>query len=996
MKGVSCRISFLLTRFRATSALALFAAVFGTFGSYGSHISGVDIEWECVGPNQFQIYLNVYRDCDGISMATTEDVTISSPCGQTQTITLTQSAMSGLEISQLCPQDLPNSTCNGGTLPGNEHYIYTGIVTLNPQCDAWTISWDGCCRNAAISNLQNPGTQDMYAEALIYTQTDSCNNSPRFTAQPIPYVCVNQPVFFNFGAYDPDGDSLAYSLIPARAGAITLIPYVGGYNAQQPIPGLTFDPLSGAINFTPTTIGQFVLAVRVQEFDSLGNIIGSVMRDIQFAVINCPANSQPVPALQASNVNGNATVIGPTSFLICPGEFLSFDIEFSDTDVNDTLTLTSNVQNVLPGATFSTSGINPAVASISWTATNLGIAGGVSFVVSVADNGCPIAGINLQTVYIQLADTVIASPDVLLCNGTSTQLGVTGGAAYQWSVLSGPPIVVGSNFSCVNCDDPIASPTATTTYLVESNVVGQCLNTDTVVVTVSEPFSISNAVGTDVTCNGYDDGIIQLGAAGPAGPPWTWELTGSGLSLDTTTNWANTSFIGLPPGTYDVTLIEPNTCSLDTVITIAEPDPMTITVDDTTICVSNSATVFASAGGGNGTYSYAWNNGLAGNGPHSVSPVVTTYYTVLATDQLGCEAPLDSFLVNVNPPLSLNAFAPDSICVGESAILNSAGFGGDGGPFNYTWVQVGTGQISSQSTTTVNPTAAVTNYTITITDNCGSPAVDTTLSVTLHEVPRPRISVDTNEACVPASIMFFNDTDPALVGNTCIWDFGDGTVITGSCGPTSHVYQTPGCYDVSLTVFSDPGCPGDTTYLEMVCIRPTPLAEFSYSPEPADVYDPIIYFQNESVNGFTYDWTFGAYGEIGASSDVDPVIVFPDDRRGVYPVTLVTTNIYGCQDSITHPVIINADYYVWIPNAFTPDGDGLNSVFGVVGEGISSEEFEMLIFNRWGELIFESTDPSIPWDGANATQGVYVYKIKAQSRFTKIVEAFTGHVTLLR
>jgi gliding motility-associated-like protein len=836
----------------------------------------------------------------------------------------------------------------------------------------------------------------MYAEAVMNTVTDTCNNSPRFTAQPIPYVCINQPVFYNFGAYDPDGDSIVYSLLPARSAPLTILPYNVGYSPGQPLPGLSLDPLTGAITFTPTVLGQFIVAVLVKEYDSNGDLLGTIMRDIQFAVITCPTNTPPIPANQVSNVSGNATLIGPTSFLICPGEFMSFDLEFTDVDAIDTLTLTSNVLNVLPGATFSQSGINPATASVTWTATNLGVAGGSSFVISALDNGCPISGINQQTIYIQLADTIRTGPDVLLCNGSSAQLSVVGGAAYQWSVLSGPPIIVGTNFSCDTCDTPLASPTATTTYMVESNVVGQCVNTDTITVTVSPPFSINSVNYSDVTCFGDGDGEILLSAAGPAGPPWEWGLSGGGLLIDSITSASNIAFSGLGPGTYAITLTEQNGCFLDTVVTIDEPTAVTITTGDTLICLSNNATVSAVAGGGNGNFSYDWNNGLVGNGPHVVSPSTTTYYTVLATDQLGCAAPPDSFLVSVNPPLLLNPSWSDSVCVGEPAILSGGGSGGDGGPYTYSWLQVGTGPIGTGNSVTITPTSQNTDVIVTMTDNCGTPSVSMTLPITWHEVPQPIVTPDITEGCVPAAFNFSNGTDPALIGGTCVWDLGDGTVITGACGNIQHSYQSVGCFTVNLTVYSSSGCPGDSTFADIVCVNPNPVADFTFGPQPADVYDPTIYFLNNSINGVSYLWNFGPNGSLGTTTSTDPVWLFPDDRQGTYPVTLFTTNIHGCVDTLIQYVNIDADYYVWVPNAFTPDGDGKNNVFAVVGDGISPDEFSMQIFNRWGELIFESKDLNIGWDGSNAIQGVYAYRIEARNRFTKLKKLYSGHVTLLR
>jgi gliding motility-associated-like protein len=153
---------------------------------------------------------------------------------------------------------------------------------------------------------------------------------------------------------------------------------------------------------------------------------------------------------------------------------------------------------------------------------------------------------------------------------------------------------------------------------------------------------------------------------------------------------------------------------------------------------------------------------------------------------------------------------------------------------------------------------------------------------------------------------------------------------------------------------------------------------------------------NESIDGVEYKWFFGENGSLGSTDAVNPIWTFPDYDAGTYPVWLYAENIYGCLDSIRYLVVIDGEYQFWVPNTFTPDGDALNDFFGVSGEGIAPEEFVLQIFNRWGELIFESNDPNNPWDGGNAQQGVYAYRIEAVNKYSRIKNEYLGHVTLLR
>lgn len=985
-----------------------FAFVLTSFISHASHVAGADITWECLGGNQFEITLSVYTDCDGIPPSTiSESITIENTCGlPVQNLTLNYVTPTvgttpdgGINIAQLCPADSLNSTCFGGTLPGMQMTQYTAIVTLPNACNYYTVSWDICCRNAAITNLQNPGTASTYVEANIYTGNDPCDNSPIFTSQPIPYVCVNQPVSYNYGAVDPDGDSLVYSLIPAREDFITLIPYQAGYTSASPIPGITIDPNTGALSFTPTLTGNFVIVVLIQEYDpATGLLVGEIMRDMQFTVIPCANINPTLPTSGVANVSGTASQTGPFAFDMCVGTNISFDIEFTDVDAGDTLTVTSNATTLLAGATFTTSGVNPVTASVSWTAVG-NTASVLPITFNVSDNSCPIAGIATQTVVISIIPSVYAGQDLTICDGSPVNLSASGGSTFLWEVVSGPPMIVGTNFSCDTCSNPIANPASTTTYLVTSNLNALCNNIDTIEVTVTPPFDFSAVTANDVTCNGDGDGSIVLGApSGSAPSPYAWELfDAGGMRLDTVSTGAGHSFVGLAPGTYSVKLTEANGCEKDTTgLVINEPDPMSIITGDTTICLTTSGVVSATASGGNGGYTYTWSGGLTGNGPHTVGPMTSTDYAVFATDVLGCVSPTDSFTVNLYPALSLNPVWMDSICIDAPATLTGGGSGGIGAPYTYTWSQVGVGSLGASPSITTTPSTGNTDFVVTMSDACGTPTVTDTLNVGWYAPPRPLIGADRFEDCFPASITFFNNTNAADVGSTCVWDFGDGNVVSGGCTSINHTFANVGCYDVGLTVFSPEGCPGDTTYSQLVCARPYPQAQFSFGPQPTNVFNPTISFFNESIDGVSYKWFFGENGSLGTSEAVDPVWTFPDFDSGTYPVWLYTTNEFGCVDSIMYLVVIDGEFQFWVPNTFTPDGDNLNDFFGPSGEGISADGYLLQIFNRWGELIYQTNDPFQPWDGNSVMQGVYAYRIEAVNKYTGIKNEYMGHVTLLR
>lgn len=355
-----------------------------------NHIAGADLGYVCLGSNQYRINLNLYVDCLGTAPGSQQNINFSSPCGNLPFIKVDLSNPGGTEISQLCPSQINNSACNGGSLPGMRVYHYTGIVTITPACNSWIISWGACCRNNAVTNLQlTTSSNSIYLETML-NNSSSCNSSPVFTAQPIPYVCVNQLVNYDLGVTDSDKDSLYYSLVSAMDANPANYIYTTGYSATSPIPGIVLDPLTGQLTFTPTTIGNFVVVVLVKEYDSNGNFVGSIKRDIQFVVQSC-ANNAPDPAVVISDLS-IAIQTGPRLLQICRNTPFSFKAIYTDQDVGDVLTLSSDLTTLFPGSTITTSGSNPLVASINWIPPAGNTNTDFTFTVFIDDGSCPVPG----------------------------------------------------------------------------------------------------------------------------------------------------------------------------------------------------------------------------------------------------------------------------------------------------------------------------------------------------------------------------------------------------------------------------------------------------------------------------------------------------------------------------------------------------------------------------------------------------------------------------
>lgn len=559
--------------------------------SKASHIAGGDISYTCLGGNQYLLNLNLFVDCLGFDPGASQTITCTSTCGATVTATVNVTNPGGTEISQLCPAQIGNSTCSGGSLPGMWVFNFTGVVTLAPPCDTWTMSWEVCCRNAAILNLVTPSGQSSYIETTMNSVTDSCNNSPYFTSQPIPYVCQGQLVSYNYGVVEADGDSLYFSLINAMGAGGTLLVYSTGYSATSPIPGIAIDPNTGQLTFTPMTLGNFVVVVLVQEYDAAGNLIGTVMRDIQFIVQSC-SNIVPDPAPTAGSITGltgTAVMSGPYEIEMCEGADFTFTATYTDSNPGDSLSIVTNILTVLPGATITVAGTNPLTVTISWTAPGGSAGTNTNFSVTVNDGACPVMGQQTFVYDVNVNPRTLGGPDQIICGTQTATLAGTGGNIFNWSVLSGPPMVIGTNFSCNPCDNPVASPASTTVYEVVSDLSGTCVNRDTITITIVADFSYVTAQSATSSCLLQP---IQFNATATPGGTYSYLWTPA-TYLDSTTIGNPTATI-TSPGTYTyyVQITSPLGCvKTDTatiLITASYPPNAVSYVSDSIICVGDT------------------------------------------------------------------------------------------------------------------------------------------------------------------------------------------------------------------------------------------------------------------------------------------------------------------------------------------------------------------------------------------------------------------------
>lgn len=311
----------------------------------------------------------------------------------------------------------------------------------------------------------------------------------------------------------------------------------------------------------------------------------------------------------------------------------------------------------------------------------------------------------------------------------------------------------------------------------------------------------------------------------------------------------------------------------------------------------------------------------------------------------------------------------------------------------------GTGVSGTIFTPSATPTAGGT-YVLTYSTDPAPiglcPDVETT-TITVNPKPNPIPIIANNPAgCNPVTI---NYMVTSVAGGSADWDFGDGN--TGTQLSTTHIYTTPGTFTATLTYTDNVGCVDTTTLAQAVTVYSVPVAAFDANPDVTTVVDAEIQFANNSVGSDNvYQWDFDG-DNVFTSSDPNPTNLYTD--AGEFFVTLIATNQFLCVDTAIKKVTINPDVVLYVPNAFTPNGDGLNDQFLIAlpPTGVDYSTFNLTIYDRWGSVLYRSTDVDKYWNGAENNsgkilkEGVYVWKITFLDDQRKYYERL-GHVSLIK
>ena len=560
------------------------------------------------------------------------------------------------------------------------------------------------------------------------------------------------------------------------------------------------------------------------------------------------------------------------------------------------------------------------------------------------------------TVTVTVSPNLVISvtpPAATICNGSSVNLTASGATNYTWANASGLNITSGATV--------IASPASTTTYTV-TGTSGSCTGDTTITITVSPNLVISVTPPVATICNGSSVNLTASGASN-----YTW-ANASGLNITT-----GATVIASPASTTSYTVTGTSgTCSGDTTVTITVMPDIIVSLSsgDSTICIG--ATVLMAA---SGAVNYTWSpvTGLSSGTGSSVSasPAITTTYTITGTSSVCTDDTTITITVVPTPVITANA-SPETICAGAGSTLTA---NGASTASNYTW-----SPSSSLNSSTGNSVIATpSNTTIyTVIGSNGSCTASDQVTVTVNPLSNA-VASNNDTICIGESAQL-----GASGGNTYVWIPASGLSNSTISNPVATPTITT---SYTVTVSNNGQC--STTDNVTVYVNPLPNvnAGIDVTLNNDEILNLIGSGQGSLLwidNGFI----------LSCYACTTPYSYPTQDTY--YILTATDTN--GCTNSDTVNITVTDYYGLFVPNAFTPtESLGTNDVFLVKGFGI--KEFRMMIFDRWGEKVFESNDIYKGWDGTYrgslVKQDVYVYKIIAKPIVGNVILRI-GNVTVVK
>lgn len=1110
--------------------LFLLPALFLLPQAKATHLMGGEITWECLGTGQFVFQMKLYRDCNGAM----------GPIGATLNVfnnpaisTINLNLVSQQDISPVCNGSGPTITCAAASptnvIPGAvEEYIYQSApIFLNgtPPAQGWVFTYDDCCRNNAIVNLQNPGMAGFTLRAIMYAYNaqnmNPCyDNSPKFLESPKSIICTGYPFTYNHNAVDVELDSLSYAWAEPLNQFNTFppaaynpgvdppfIPFVAGFSMTSPLPGTnldpnnvpaTLDPFTGEVSYTSYTQGAFVTCIKVQAW-KCGQLVAEIFREIQVVLLPCGSNTPPdVTPPFMDPATGLFTLFADT---VTAGQLVTFtltgsDFEFLPSGAPQTVTMTATGLQFGTGFTNTASGcLNPPCATlnppppvsgalgtqttfnwqtdcnhVSYTNQCFVQSNTYNFVIRTADDFCPAPAQNIATISITVLGLPVVQSPELHCLAVDAAGGVTltweqpvdtGGTFNSYHIYSstnpnGPFTVVDSIFNYNQTSYTHAGANANSGpvyYYVQtrSGCAGMVMlpPLDTLSTIYLQVVNNNNLTASLNWNNiGNPPPVSQFGwfRIYKEYPPGVWTLIDSTQALTYTDSipYCNTNVnyrieIGDSLGCVSVSNVDGVLAQDATVPAVPLLDSVSVnaagnavlgwqpsTSTDVTAYIifqfiNNIWTAIDTVYGYNNTsYTNAISNADQQSELYAVAAVDSCSNVTVFSSQhntLYLNVSLD--VCDVAGILSWNAYnnmtggvAAYEIWFSENnGQLQLAGtVAGNITTFTHSgltqfstycyYVQAvdATGLITSTSQEVCIfanvPQLPAFEYLRVATVNAPNTVevrafVDVTADIIHYDVYRseaqtgPWLSLGSVPFSATTPQISFTDN----TAETSLKSYWYKMVAVDSCGNDAYTSN------LGRTILLQASANNEIT---------NSLIWNEYEAWASPVLGYNIY---RAVDGVLAPAPIAFVPHTGAGvySYVDQVDMFiPQRGRFTYLIEAVETpvNPFGFTDtSYSNMAEVAQKPLVYVPNAFTPNGNGLNDLFQPSLGFVDVEEYDFTVFNRWGEIIYRTNVKSEGWDGRylgdKCQPGVYVWTVTFRTAAGEFIDR-KGTVTLIR
>lgn len=560
--------------------LILFIAIVCTsVSANASHVLGAEIGYKHIAGLQYEIYVNVYGDCSGSSFpgfadpGTIAEVDVYNGSGPLFiTVNCLRYGDYGKEITPVCDRDSNDTKCKSpsGSIPGIAEFKYKALVTLDQVSSNWRFAFAGnmgasnalAGRSSAITNIQfGPNSSIVYIEAIL-NNLNGPNDSPELTTIPTPFFCVNQQQEYNTGAVDPNSDSLNFSLVSgleSNNGSASLVSYQAGFSGAQPLASSSFNfsAINGQLSFVPSQTQTSMVVNKIEEYRN-GVLVGSMMREMNFIVLNNCTNLSPVGSISATNTG---SITATNIIEVCNADSLiSFSVSATDPDSGIIDVVLSGIPN---GMTYTLNGNNTQSPTIdfdfvipqpSLPGTNY------SFFLTFQDDDCPLSSKQQIAYSIKVIDPITATSTVIpegcipgndgLVNISASSTN-TGGLQYAFN---------GGGFQSSNTFTGLAAGS----YQIRIKDSLGCFTARTAVVDTAQKVYINSLITSEITCFSKSDGKVVVSSI-PNSLPTAYTLMPTNISN------SSGSFENLAGGTYTLIAQGPQGCNDTTSFTLDIP-----------------------------------------------------------------------------------------------------------------------------------------------------------------------------------------------------------------------------------------------------------------------------------------------------------------------------------------------------------------------------------------------------------------------------------------